>query len=232
MALKTFLIMKEVELFITTDGSTTLYSSKFGEHYHSTFGAIQESAHIFIQAALDGFRDKQSHINILEIGFGTGLNALLTLLWAEKFDQQIQYHGLEAFPISEELACLLNYHEILKIDQQLFLKFHQPFNEPYTIKGRFTLEKEIIMLEKAVFAKEKYDVIYFDAFSPEAQPGLWTKDIFSKLFKSLKRGGVMTTYSCKGIVKRALKESGFRIEKLPGPPGKREFLKASKNNDN
>ena len=88
------------------------------------------------------------------------------------------------------------------------------------------------MLEKAVFAKEKYDVIYFDAFSPEVQPGLWTKDIFFKLFKSLKKGGVMTTYSCKGIVKRALKESGFRIEKLPGPPGKREFLRASKNNDN
>ncbi|MCB2208837.1 MAG: tRNA (5-methylaminomethyl-2-thiouridine)(34)-methyltransferase MnmD [Bacteroidetes bacterium] len=213
-------------ILTTDDGSHTLFNEHIGESYHSTFGAIQESAHIFIQGALDGFRDKQSHISILEIGFGTGLNALLTLLWAEKLDQQIQYHGLEAFPISEELAGSLNYHKILKIDQQLFLKFHQPFYQPYSIKGRFTLEKEIIMLEKAVFTIEKYDVVYFDAFSPEVQPGLWTKDIFSKLFKSLKKGGVMTTYSCKGIVKRALKESGFRIEKLPGPPGKREFLRA------
>jgi hypothetical protein len=154
----------------------------------------------------------------------------LTFLWAERFDIQIWYHGLEAFPISEKIAGSLNYHEILKIDQQLFLKFHQPSAKPFKITDYFTIEKEINMLEKAVFAKEKYDVIYFDAFSPEVQPQLWTVDIFSKLFKSLKKSGVMTTYSCKGNVKRALKESGFRIVKLPGPPGKREFLRAFRDN--
>lgn len=222
---------KPHKLFITGDGSHTLSNEQIGEHYHSTFGAIQESSHIFIQGALDGFREKQSHINILEIGFGTGLNALLTLLWAEQFDKQISYHGLEAFPISIEIANSLNYHEILNIDQPIFLKFHQPSAESHMITDRFTLEKEINTLEKAVFPTEKIDVIYFDAFSPEVQPELWTVDIFSKLFKSLKKGGVMTTYSCKGIVKRALKESGFQIEKLPGPPGKREYLRASKNNN-
>lgn len=222
---------KPHKLFITGDGSHTLLNEQIGEHYHSTFGAIQESSHIFIQGALDEIRDKKSPISILEIGFGTGLNALLTLLWAERFDKQIWYHGLEAFPISEVITGSLNYHEILNIDQPLFLRFHQPEIEPFKITDRFTFEKEINTLEKAIFPIEKYDIIYFDAFSPEMQPELWTVDIFSKLFKSLKKGGVMTTYSCKGIVKRALKESGFRIEKLPGPPGKREFLKASKNKD-
>jgi tRNA U34 5-methylaminomethyl-2-thiouridine-forming methyltransferase MnmC len=222
---------KPHKLFITGDGSHTLFNEQVGEHYHSTFGAIQESSHIFIQGALDVLRNRQSHINILEVGFGTGLNALLTLLWAEQFVKQIRYRGLEAFPISEDIAESLNYHEILNIDQSLFLKFHQLTVEKYVITDRFTLEKEVNTLENAVFPTEKYDVIYFDAFSPEVQPELWTADIFIKLFESLKKGGVMTTYSCKGIVKRALKASGFRIKKLPGPPGKREFLIASKNND-
>ncbi len=217
---------KPHKIFVTDDGSHTLFNEQIGEHYHSTFGAIQESSHIFIQGALNEFQDKQSPFSILEIGFGTGLNALLTLLWAEKFNKQIRYHGLEAFPISEEVASSLNYHEILKIDQQLYLKFHRQTTDPYTITDHFILEKDINTLEKVVFPIEIYDVIYFDAFSPEVQPELWTADIFLKLFKSLKKGGVMTTYSCKGNVKRALKESGFRIEKLPGPPGKREFLRA------
>jgi tRNA U34 5-methylaminomethyl-2-thiouridine-forming methyltransferase MnmC len=216
------------DIFTTDDGSHTLFNKHIGEHYHSTFGAIQESSHIFIHGALDGFREKHSHINILEIGFGTGLNALLTLVWADKNDQQIQYHGLEAFPISIETARSLNYFEKLRVNQDLFLKLHQTADMPFKISNNFTLEKQINTLEKAVFPTEKYDIIYFDAFSPEMQPELWKAEIFSKLFNSLKKGGVLTTYSCKGIVKRAMKAAGFQIEKLPGPPGKREFLRGMK----
>ena len=217
-----------LKLVITEDGSHTIFNSRIGEHYHSTYGAIQESGHIFIQAALDIFREKQNKLNILEIGFGTGLNALLSLLWADKFDKHISYYGLEAFPISHKMALSLNYHELLKTDQSLFLSLHRQIAGTLKISDNFFLEKETNTLENTVFPSEKYDVIYFDAFSPEAQAELWTADIFTKLFATLKKGGVMTTYSCKGSVKRALKAAGFSIEKLPGPPGKREFLRATK----
>lgn len=224
--------MKSIDshkIITTEDGSHTLFNKRFGEHYHSTFGAIQESSHIFIKGALDQFRDGQSSLNILEIGFGTGLNALLTLIWADKNGQQIHYQGLEAYPISLKTARSLNYFEKLRIDQDLFFKLHQTGDIPFILSDNFKFEKDIDTLENASFSMEKYDVIYFDAFSPDIQPELWTTEIFQKLFNSLKSGGVMTTYSCKGNVKRALKESGFRIEKLPGPPGKREFLRATKN---
>ena len=217
-----------LKLVITEDGSYTIFNSRIGEQYHSTFGAIQESEHIFIQAALDIFREKQKTLNILEIGFGTGLNALLSLLWADKFDKHISYYGLEAFPVPYKTTLSLNYHELLKTDQSLFLSLHRQINGALKISDNFSLEKEVNTLENAVFPFEKYDIIYFDAFSPEAQAELWTTDIFTKLFATLKKGGVMTTYSCKGSVKRALKAAGFSIEKLPGPPGKREFLRATK----
>lgn len=219
---------KALKLVITEDGSHTIFNPHIGEHYHSTFGAIQESEHIFIQAALDVFREKQKTLDILEIGFGTGLNALLSLLWADKFDKHISYYGLEAFPISHKTALSLNYHELLKTDQSLFLNFHRQIDGALKISDNFSLDKEVNTLENATFPIEKYDVIYFDAFSPEAQAELWTADIFTKLFATLKKRGVLTTYSCKGSVKRALKAAGFCIEKLPGPPGKREFLRATK----
>ncbi len=216
------------KIVTTDDGSHTLFNEHIGEHYHSTFGAIQESAHIFIQGALDEFRDKQSRVNILDIGFGTGLNALLTMLWADKNSQQIHYHALEAYPISYEIAGSLNYFEKLHIDQDLFLKLHQAADLPFKISDNFTLEKEINTLENMSFLKAKYDVVYFDTFSPDVQPELWTADVFQKLFRTMKEGGILTTYSCKGIVKRAMKTVGFQIEKLPGPPGKREFLRGMK----
>jgi len=214
---------------MTEDGSHTLFNEQFGEHYHSTFGAIQESSHIFIHGALDKFENKQPSIHILEIGFGTGLNALLTMLWADKNGQQIHYYGLEAYPISLEKARSLNYHKKLQIDQDLFLSLHQVSDELLRISDNFTLVKEINTLENVSFSKVKYDVIYFDAFSPDVQPELWTDEIFQKLFNVIKEGGILTTYSCKGIVKRTMKSAGFQIEKLPGPPGKREFLRATRN---
>jgi tRNA U34 5-methylaminomethyl-2-thiouridine-forming methyltransferase MnmC len=215
-------------IITTKDGSHTLFSKEFGEHYHSTFGAIQESAHIFIDGALESFQVKESPIGILEIGFGTGLNALLTLLWANKNRHPVSYHGLEAYPISFEVAGSLNYHKELQIDQELFLKLH-PFSEETSEASEFfTIRHDMQTLEMAAFPIDHYDIIYFDAFSPEVQPELWTSEIFQKLFRSLKKNGVLTTYSCKGDVKRAMKTAGFEIEKLPGPPGKREFLRGIK----
>jgi len=212
---------------ITEDGSYTIFNEAVGEHYHSTFGALQESEHIFIRAGLEPLLNKQNTIHVLEMGFGTGLNALLTFLHADKTRQKIYYHGLEAFPIDTDTAKTLNYHQFLHVDQELFLKFHG--SEPRTkMSDNFLLEKEIGTLEKAVFPDDRFDIVYFDAFSPEVQPELWTQEIFRKIYRSMKRGSTLTTYSCKGIVKRAMKEAGFEIEKLPGPPGKREFLRVMK----
>ena len=216
-----------MELRKTADGSFTLFNPDFGEHYHSTFGAIQESEHIFIRAGLEPFIGRHDTIHVFEMGFGTGLNALLTFLQAEKTGQKIRYYGLEAFPISMETAKMLNYPEFLNADQKLFLKFHEPDNL-INISPEFTLVKETGTMEQTVLPDEHFDVVYFDAFSPEAQPELWTQEIFGKIYNAMKTGGVLTTYSCKGTVKRAMKAAGFQLEKLPGPPGKREFLRAMK----
>ncbi len=205
----------------------TLFSLMAGEHYHSTFGAIQESAHIFIRAGLDPFIGKKETIHIFEMGFGTGLNALLTYLRSEDTGQKIYYYGLEAFPVSMETVKELNYAELLNTDMDLFLKLHKS-DSSATISPGFFFEKKINTLEKSILPSDTFDVVYFDAFSPEAQPGLWTSEIFEKIFRAMKTGGVLTTYSCKGTVKRALKAAGFQLEKLPGPPGKREFLRATK----
>jgi tRNA U34 5-methylaminomethyl-2-thiouridine-forming methyltransferase MnmC len=219
--------MDGIKLTITKDGSYTLFNPEIGEHYHSTFGAIQESEHIFIRAGLEPVIGQHDTIHIFEMGFGTGLNALLTFLRSEETGQKIGYYGLEAFPVSMETAAALNYHELLNTDQNLFLKFHQPENSTQ-ISDRFFLEKEINTLEQIVLPDDHFDIVYFDAFSPEAQPELWTPEIFEKIYHSMKTGGVLTTYSCKGTVKRAMKAAGFQLEKLPGPPGKREFLRATK----
>ena len=229
MTFITALTLPDMNRIVTTsDGSHTFYSKKFGEHYHSTFGAIQESEHIFISGALDGRQNTNSTVNILEIGFGTGLNALLTQMWADKNCYPVNYHGVEAYPISMEAAESLNYCKILNTDHTLFLKLHHFSEQPFKVTDYFILMHEVQTLEKAIFPIEHYDIIYFDAFSPEVQPELWTFEIFQKLYHTLKDGGVLVTYSCKGSVKRAMKKAGFIIKKLPGPTGKREFLKAIK----
>ena len=214
---------------VTSDDSHTLYHEKSGEHYHSTFGAITESEHIFIAAGLDYFqRNKSLKTNILEVGFGTGLNALLTYKYAKQNDILINYFGIEAFPISGNLASGLNYPELVDIDMEVFKKMHQDIETKVEIDSCFTLQKTFTKFELLKLPENEFDIVYFDAFSPEAQAELWTEEIFQKLFTAMREGGILTTYSCKGIVKRALKTAGFSIEKIPGPPGKREFLRAMK----
>jgi tRNA U34 5-methylaminomethyl-2-thiouridine-forming methyltransferase MnmC len=212
---------------ITSDGSSTFFSTRSNEHYHSTFGAIAESKHIFIEAGLKPFLGQPS-ISIFEVGFGTGLNALLTLQTAEEMLVSIQYSAIELYPISLEEAKTLNYPEMLKMEASLFLQMHTLPQMSKSISPMFYLDRQQISFETINLKHHQFDVVYFDAFSPEVQPEMWTVTGFQKLFDALKPGGVLVTYSCKGTVKRALKSVGFQIEKLPGPLGKREILRAWK----
>lgn len=213
---------------LTSDGSHTLFNKEIGEHYHSTFGAITESEHIFIQAGLGAIPKKKKEINVLEIGLGTGLNALLALRWVERNNTVINYHAIEAFPLEQDIIKDLNYLEVLGMDQKYFHAIHSARNQERQISDKFRFSFTVVKLEDAIFPPNHFDVAFFDAFSPEVQPEMWTEPSFQKIFRSMKNGTVLTTYSCKGIVKRALKATGFQIEKLPGPPGKREFLRARK----
>lgn len=210
----------------TKDGSHTLFSEAAGEHYHSVFGAVQESEHIFIRAGLEAKQAFPEVLQILEIGFGTGLNALLSLKWAEKHRQQVQYLGIEAFPLAASVLKQLNYAEILQMDQNVFLQMHRNTTQQQ-ITLHFSLQVLHDRLRDFLPEKDRFHVVFFDAFSPDSQPEMWTEEGFVKLHDVLIPGGTLVTYSCKGIVKRALKAAGFSLEKLPGPPGKREFLRAT-----
>lgn len=219
--------MENKRVIVTDDGSNTLFSTQSGEHYHSIFGAIQESKHIFIDAGLGAVPQFSAPVHLLEIGFGTGLNALLSLQWAEENHIHVMYEGIEAFPIEREQTGLLNYPDLLNINSSIFQEMHRGgSNKKLGPWFNFSLRKE--KFENTQFSPEKFDVVFFDAFSPESQPEMWTPEGFEKLFSALKHGGILTTYSCKGSVKRMLKSAGFQIEKIPGPPGKREFLRARK----
>lgn len=219
--------MKNPELKITEDGSHTLYVPEIDECYHSTHGSIQESQMIFIQY---GFSEcGKDEINVLEIGFGTGLNAFLTLVEAEKTRKKVNYTGLELFPVENSKAVSLNYPERIENSKRTdFEKIHaSDWNKTVEITPNFNLKKMEIDFTKADFT-EKFDVIYFDAFSPEKQPEMWTSELFEKLYLCSSKNAVLTTYCCKGTVKRAMKKAGFLIEKLAGPIGKREVLRAKK----
>lgn len=224
-----FLAMINRKLQVTDDGSHTLFSQKTGENYHSSFGAVQESRHIFMNAGLEVIKDeKLKQLNVLEVGVGTGLNALLTYLWTLENNVAVAYYGYEPYPITADEATMLNYADLLKVDQSVFLKIHEKTNEVINLSEKFSVCISNSMIQKANLKPNSYNVVFFDAFSPEAQPEMWTVSVFKKVYMALKKNGVLTTYSCKGIVKRSLKEAGFEIEKLPGPPGKREFLRAWK----
>lgn len=216
-------------LHITDDGSHTLYSDEAGETYHSTYGAIQESEHIFINAGLNTFLDKNLiKVKILEVGTGTGLNILLAYNWSIKNNVSVDYYGYEPFPIRANEVLLLNYPKQLNIDKSMLFYIHNNMEDSFNLSDGFCLCLKKTKIENANLPSSFYDVVFFDAFSPEAQPHMWTVEIFNSLYKSLKRESILTTYSCKGTVRRSLEEAGFIIEKLPGPPGKREFLRAWK----
>ena len=217
------------ELLQTNDGSLTIHLPEWNESYHSKHGAIQEAYHVFIKNGLDFFLGR-NEISILEIGFGTGLNAFITLLESEKRNQKINYTGIEAFPVSAEIYKKLNYHEYLNTldNKDLFIALHRSeWNKKQEIISTFSLEKIQMKFEEIMF-KNKFDLIYFDAFGFRVQPELWSLNIFQRMFEALKNEGILTTYACRGVVTKNLKESGFEVKKVSGPIGKREMTLAFK----
>lgn len=215
------------ELQITADGSHTLFVPSMDEHYHSVNGAVQESAHVFIEAGLHQLHKKG--IQVLEIGFGTGLNALLTFLDGKKNDLTVTYHSLELYPLEVTLMEKLNYGKfICPLHPEQFIELHRAaWNQEVAITPAFTLHK-IAGDSNTVLLPQCIDLVYFDAFAPDKQPEMWNPEIFRKLYECMNMGGVLTTYCAKGVVRRTMKEAGFSVERIPGPPGKREMLRAVK----
>ncbi|MCQ2217683.1 MAG: tRNA (5-methylaminomethyl-2-thiouridine)(34)-methyltransferase MnmD [Paludibacteraceae bacterium] len=217
-----------MDIQTTADGSQTLFVPSLDEHYHSIKGALTESLHIFIKMGLQ--ESKAEEPRILEIGFGTGLNALLTAGEAEK-DRTIRYTTLERYPLSMELVGQLEYPKLVdEHTAKYFLPIHRcKWNEWNQITDNFYLRKIECDFTKLEI-KEKYDVIYFDAFAPEKQPEMWSQEIFNEMYDCLDENGILVTYCAKGAVRRMLQAAGFEVERLAGPPGgKREILRGKKN---
>ena len=217
-------------LFETEDGSHSIFSEQYGVSYHSKYGAIQETQHVFINAALRFKAVVQKEISILEIGFGTGLNAYMTLIEAEKRDLLIKYTAIEAYPITLQQATALNYPTLLNkaTTQAEFLQMHSAdWATTLPITEQFQFIKQQIKFETIDY-DHQFDIIYFDAFAPNSQPELWEAAVLGTMYKALKEDGVLVTYCAKGVVKRTLKAVGFQIEALKGPPGKREMTRAIK----
>lgn len=217
------------EIILTDDGSATLFVPELKEQYHSRNGAVQESEHVFIQtglAALDKIK-----LSIFEMGFGTGLNAILTYLWAKKSGCSINYHCIEKYPLEPEKVNLLAYPKYLQLnaeEKEIFERMHNcEWGIEMQLSAGFSFTKEKTDLE-TFESSLLFDLVYFDAFAPEIQPALWTEKVFEKMFQLMNPDSFLVTYCAKGEVRRRLQRSGFSVERLPGPPGKREMLRAHK----
>ncbi len=216
----------EREVKLTSDGSATLFSEKWNQTYHSVHGALSESMHVFISAGLRPIA--QNEVAVLELGFGTGLNALLTFKEMQKSHQVITYHTLEPYPLSKREWK--EYGKSISGDKRLiFEQLHEaPYNEKVRLVGNFEFTKIPITFEVWEAPVNYYDVIYFDAFAPSTQPELWTIEVFEKCLQCLNPGGRLVTYCAKGDVKRAMRAAGFEVKALTGPPKKREMILAIK----
>lgn len=218
----------ERRIIITADGSPTLFVPELNETYHSMRGAVCESQHVFIDAGLKlvGSRGAKfcaptATIRILEVGFGTGLNALLTLLYAEEHKIAVCYEALEKYPLSGEEVAVLNYPD----NDKLTALHACAWEDPAQLTANFSLHKRQVDLLDYI-PEQKFDLIYFDAFAPTVQPELWSREVFAKLHASMLPDGVLVTYSAKGTVKTALRSVGFKVQRLPGAAGKRHMLRA------
>lgn len=215
------------QLIKTSDGSHTIYIPELNEHYHSVHGAVQESTFIFIYNGFDYC--KANPINIFEVGFGTGLNALLTAVRSMDGERIVNYTSIEKYPLPEKTINSLNHHHFIeKEGKQIFSLIHSaPWNRSVKIYKNFNLEK--IEGDCTVDPPAgKYDLIYFDAFGPDKQPEMWTRKIFEGIAAATNKNGILVTYSAKGEVKRNLISCGFDVNLLPGPPGKRQMIRAIK----
>lgn len=216
-------------IITTSDGSSSIRIEEWGETYHSIHGAVQEATHVYL---MNGFyKINKESFKILEMGFGTGLNAYLTFLEALKTNKNIEYHSVEGFPLSQEEFESLNY-KLLTVDeskQVVFDRMHLiEWEELHELHSQFTLRKIHNTFQEVQLTNDYFDLIYFDAFGYPFQPELWTEDIFEKMYNCLQVNGVLVTYACRSAIKRAMKVAGFEIEVCPGPPGKREMSIAYK----
>ncbi len=219
-----------LEIKITTDGSPTIYSPELNEHYHSVNGAYTESMHVFINAGLlEKQRSNLQQLNILEVGLGTGLNLMLTNKHCKGFSRKVLYHALEPFPLNAKLIDELEDFDMqsFELDSRLFRNIHEaPFDKEIKLP-HLNFYKFNTTLEK-FSSSTKYDLIYFDAFGPQVQPEIWSKENFLKLFETMHSDAILVTYCAKGAVRRTMQSVGFTVERIPGPPGKREMLRATK----
>lgn len=217
----------KTKLQLTNDGSHTLFVPELDETYHSVHGAVNEAKHVFLKMGMD--EHEASPLRILEIGFGTGLNAFLTALHANEQGRSVVYHSIEKYPVAEETIQQLNYAEQIDASyKDLYNQLHTvSWEEEHKVNDSFTLKKIKGDLTSFDFAS-KYDVIYFDAFAPNKQDEMWSEAIFQKMYDCLNPKGIIVTYCAKGSVKRTLKAVGFEQENLPGPPGKREMIRGRK----
>ncbi len=238
-------------LITTADGSHSLYVKDLDEHYHSVHGAIQEAQHVFIKTGIQHLVSQNyKAINILEVGFGTGLNTLLSYLETEKLNVTLNYTSLEAFPLSAEIISQLNYAKLISATNReippfdsaqgdkkngkneiksIFQQLHScDWEKEVELSKNFNLLKIKNTLQEIKFTST-FDLIFFDAFGPRVQPEMWTEGLFAKIFEATNKNGCLVTYCAKGEVKRTLKKAGFIVETLPGPPRKREMVRATKN---
>ncbi|MCK0131994.1 tRNA (5-methylaminomethyl-2-thiouridine)(34)-methyltransferase MnmD [Flavobacteriaceae bacterium F08102] len=218
------------EIIVTADGSTTIHIPKWNEQYHSIHGAVQEARHVYIEM---GLHYRLQHVfnkplAILEIGLGTGLNAMLTQMEAIDRKQSVYYVGVDAFPVRLNELTNLNYVNQLGITKQALFHIHStPWEQACVLSSYFTLRKTKQLFQNLEI-DQKFDLVYYDAFGARVQPELWTESMFSKMYNFLNIDGVLVTYAAKGSVRRAMIEVGFQVERLKGPPGKREMLRGIK----
>ncbi len=219
------------KIITTSDGSSSIQIEEWNEQYHSKHGALQEAQHVFIQNGLLEIQKLKKAFSILEIGFGTGLNCFLTLMESQKHNLSIQYTGIEKYPIQEEEWKVLNYVDQIKNGSVFKKEYQQLFQCPWEsfqpITPYFSLMKNLMDFFDIPY-HTPYDLIYFDAFGFRVQPHLWSQTMFDHMYKLTQNNGILVTYAAKGSVRRALSASGFQVERLPGPPGKREMLRAKK----
>ena len=216
---------------ITEDGSQTIYLPEMDEHYHSTHGAVNESVHVYIEQGL--LKTTKREISILEIGFGTGLNAYLTYCFAQERDLLIEYYCLEKYPLSEQEYSLLNYPEqVFPEHAHIFKRIHEvEWNSLVPIAENFKLKKLHADLLSFDFHEiPQVDLVYYDAFAPSKQPAMWTDQILHKVAATVSTDGILVTYCARGTVRRALSDAGFTMERIPGPKGKKEILRGKKTN--
>jgi tRNA U34 5-methylaminomethyl-2-thiouridine-forming methyltransferase MnmC len=219
-----------IQIITTSDGSHSLLNTELDETYHSRHGAVQESLHVFIKEGLEYCiqRNSLNTAAVLEIGFGTGLNALLTWQRAEEIPCPVVYTSLETFPVPEEIWCKLNYMDAPGAQERFDQLHRAPWNQRVAMTGKFQLHKVNASLQSVELVSPAFDVVYFDAFAPNKQPEMWELPMLEKVVNMLTPSGIFVTYCAKGQLKRDLKSLGLIVETLPGPPGKKEMVRGVK----